>query len=194
MKLLNEQIAKTCWEMQSEGKTFAEIALATWPMFFAAFTPRSKQKLEQQIDKAPEGPERDKVILQWLKGTLDNMILQAGKLGLQQMYLEGRLTQARALELARAKKADQNLFNAVLARFNREDGYVPAVPEPVHDLKVTITKGCRIGTITFGGQQFWNVKAKQAFEYNRMVEQNDHFIVVQSGLNLYVFPAKCVRV
>lgn len=52
---------------------------------------------------------------------------------------------------------------------------------------LTLTADCRISMLTFGGKQFYTMKKGEYYPFSFVCEVNDSYVVVQSGLNFYVF-------
>jgi hypothetical protein len=121
------------WKLQAGGMSFADICMFVYPQMIG-YTGQG-QKMLPKIDACKTQDERKKVVTEWLKGTLDSIILTAGKLGprvrrallLSDMMIDGiapvigkdsegepiyetpefKPSQGRCRELARAKKADE---------------------------------------------------------------------------------------
>lgn len=157
------------WRLQAGGLSFADICMFVWQQMIG-YTGQG-QKMLPKIEACKTQDERKKVITTWLKGTLDSVILNCGKMGprvrrallLSDMLIDGiapiisqdsdgnpvyetpefKPSQGRCLELARAKKADEqspagwdpdkggNEFNATIAKFIREDKGVDEFGNPI---------------------------------------------------------------
>jgi len=163
------EIVLTCWRYQAAGMSYADIAMFVAPQM-VTYTGQG-QKMIPKIEACKTLEERKKVITTWLKGTLDTIILSCGKMGprvrrallLSDMLIDGiapevgkdsegnpiyetsefKPSQSRCLELARAKKADEQSpggwdpekggvdFNAAIAKFIREDKGVDECGNPL---------------------------------------------------------------
>lgn len=55
-------------------------------------------------------------------------------------------------------------------------------------------KPCRIAQITFGGKSFWDGAEGEHFLFTGILEVNESFTVVHSGLNIYVYETSKIRV
>ncbi len=55
--------------------------------------------------------------------------------------------------------------------------------------RARIAAGCQVTMTTYGGKQVWTTKAEEWFEFSFIVARNEGYMVVQSGLNYYVFEA-----
>lgn len=127
------ELVAYCWRLQAAGLTFSQIAMFVWPQMIG-YTGQG-QKMLPRIEACKDLTERTKVVTQWLKGTLDTIILSCGRMGprvrrallLSDMLIDGiapvigkdsegepiyekpefKPSQGRCSELARAKKADE---------------------------------------------------------------------------------------
>jgi hypothetical protein len=127
------ELVTYCWRLQAGGLSFADIAMFVWPQMIT-YTGQG-QKMLPKIEACKTSEERRKVVTQWLKGTLDTVILNCGKMGqrvrrallLSDMLIDGiapevskdsdgnpiyetpefKPSQGRCSELARAKKKDE---------------------------------------------------------------------------------------
>lgn len=127
------ELVAYCWRLQLGGLSYADIAMFVWPQM-VGYTGQG-QKMLPKIEACKTLDERKKVITTWLKGSLDTIILNCGKMGprvqraliLSDMLIDGiapeigkdsdgnpiyetpefKPSQGRCLELARAKKADE---------------------------------------------------------------------------------------
>lgn len=163
------EIVMTCWRYQAAGLSYADIAMFMWQQM-VTYTGQG-QKMLPKIEACKTLEERKKVVTTWLKGSLDTIILSCGKMGprvrrallLSDMLIDGiapevgkdsegnpiyetpefKPSQGRCLELARAKKADEQSpagwdperggteFNATIAKFIREDKGVDESGQPI---------------------------------------------------------------
>lgn len=163
------ELVSYIWRLQAGGLSFADICMFVWSQMIG-YTGQG-QKMLPKIEGCKTQEDRKKVITVWLKGTLDSVILSCGKMGprvrrallLSDMLIDGiapeiakdsegnpiyempefKPSQGRCLELARAKKADEqtpggwspetggNEFNATIAKFIREDKGVDENGNPV---------------------------------------------------------------
>jgi hypothetical protein len=80
--------------------------------------------------------------------------------------MDKRLKRAIAFEKARAATPEQSL---------------------------TLLADSRVSMLTFGGKQFWTAKAGEDFPFSFVVEANPAYVVVQSGLNFYIFETAQVK-
>jgi hypothetical protein len=122
-----------CWRLQMAGLSYAQIAMFVYQQMIT-YTGQG-QKMLPKIEACKTLEERTKVITTWLKGTLDTIILNCGKMGprvrrallLSDMLIDGiapvigqdsegnpvyetpefKPSQGRCSELARAKKKDE---------------------------------------------------------------------------------------
>lgn len=53
---------------------------------------------------------------------------------------------------------------------------------------------CRVAMLTFGGKQFLDAAADEYFLFTSVLEVNESFTVVNSGLNIYVYETAKVRI
>lgn len=56
-----------------------------------------------------------------------------------------------------------------------------------------LARPSRVVMLTFGGRQAWTAPAGEVFPFSFAVERNDSYVIVQSGLNHYVFEAGAVE-
>lgn len=113
-------VVRYIWNLQEKGMPFVEIACLTYNQV-ARFTSNGPKKLAELRLKTDENQKRD-LLKTWLKGTLDDEILKAGKLGpvvrqifMQKFLFRDQLTEkapdielnrAAIAKLAQAKAAD----------------------------------------------------------------------------------------
>jgi hypothetical protein len=121
-----------CWRLQAAGLSAKQIAMFVWQQMIT-YTGQG-QKMVPKIEACKTLEERTQVITVWLKGTLETIILNCGKMGprvrrallLSDMLIDGiapeigqdadgnpiyetpefKPSQSRCSELARAKKKD----------------------------------------------------------------------------------------
>lgn len=133
-KFMRSEIVAYIFRLQKAGWSFPEIAMHVYTQM-GVYASSGARKLAE-IEACKDDTERKQIITRWLKGTLDTIILNCGKLGqrvqkallLTEMQNDGispvigvddngkdildkpefKPTQGRCLELVRAKNADES--------------------------------------------------------------------------------------
>jgi hypothetical protein len=52
--------------------------------------------------------------------------------------------------------------------------------------------GSRVTCLTFGGQQSWTIGERPVIFWDRVVERNDSYTIISSGLNHYVLESSAI--